>query len=354
MFNEDDLTEIYREDDVSSPQIEVRYVRPKFVRRVMANLLDAILLVLVFFGCFLGARAIVTNSPDYKSKNKQLETIRLESGLYVYDYNHQFRDLVTYINQDENNTGGSKVKKAKKGIETFLSYTKENAGQEIYEEIKKDYDDYRLDSSLTYEDKAMFVLQDGEVMENEELVGGAKDTFNIFNIYFEKAYAPYIDKHLQGYLLTKIPNYYELTKYDSLMLIFAEAVPAYCLAGILVYLVPTLFFRRGRMTLGKFLYKIGLVDKRVLSPTLGRSLARFAIFYFGELILSIVSFGAPYIISFTLMAFSKNKQGFPDYILGLNEIDTSMHKIYFDYQEIELDKIETNKEPVKFKVKNYD
>ena len=138
MFNEEDMTELYREDDVSSPKIELRYVRPKLVRRIMANLLDVILFVLTFFACFLGARAIATNTSEYKAKNKELETIRLESGLYVFDDNNQFRDLITYINQDENNTGGSKVKKAKKGIETFLEYSRVHAGEEIYQEIKKD------------------------------------------------------------------------------------------------------------------------------------------------------------------------------------------------------------------------
>ena len=138
------------------------------------------------------------------------------------------------------------------------------------------------------------------------------------------------------------------------MLLFADLLPAYLITGILVYYVPTLFFVRGRRTLGKALYQIGLVDSRVLNPTVARATARFAIFYLAELCLSLATFGIPYLISFSLMVFSKRRQGFPDYMLGLTEIDMSRTKIYKTMGEAEMDKINTYKEPVDFKVPNYD
>ena len=51
-----------------------------------------------------------------------------------------------------------------------------------------------------------------------------------------------------------------------------------------------------------------------------------------------------------MMAFSKNKQGFPDYILGLQEIDTSNNKIYYSYEEIELNDVERHKRPTDFRL----
>ena len=104
------------------------------------------------------------------------------------------------------------------------------------------------------------------------------------------------------------------------------------------------------MTLGKALYHIGLIDDRMLSPSFGRFTARFAIFFFGELILSLFSFGIPYIVSFTMMAFSKRKQGFPDYMLHLYEIDTTKANIYMDYVEAEL-KNELHGEAIDFRMK---
>ena len=80
--------------------------------------------------------------------------------------------------------------------------------------------------------------------------------------------------------------------------------------------------------------QIGLVDSNILSPSVGRYIARWAIFFFGVLTLSIFTFGIPMIVSFSLMAFSKRKQGFPDYILGLIEVDVSYQKLYFSFDEI--------------------
>ena len=107
--------------------------------------------------------------------------------------------------------------------------------------------------------------------------------------------------------------------------------------------------RRGRKTIGKAIYHIGLVDDRLLAPTYARFTARFAILLFAELILSVFSFGIPYIISFSLMAFSKRKQGFPDYMLHLYEVDTSKANIYLDYVEAQL-KNELHGEAIDFKM----
>ena len=60
------------------------------------------------------------------------------------------------------------------------------------------------------------------------------------------------------------------------------------------------------------------------------------------------SFGLPYIVSFSIMVFSKKKQGFPDYMLGLQEIDTSKSKIYNSMEEIQLDQITPHRKPVDF------
>ena len=140
---------------------------------------------------------------------------------------------------------------------------------------------------------------------------------------------------------------YLLTKFNYL--VFIELPISYTLAAFLVYFVPPLFFRRGRKTLGKALYHIGLIDTRVLSPSLGRFTIRFLIFFFGELVLSLFSFGIPYIISFSIMAFSKDKQGFPDYMLHLYEIDTSQANIYMDYVEAQL-KNELHGDAIDFKM----
>lgn len=355
MLEEDVRNEIYTNKEVSSKEVEIRYFRPKFHRRVLANFIDIFLLVLMFFGLFTLSRVIAMNVPEYKGKVNQLEQIRLDSGLYDRDNQNEIKDVVSIINKDNSNTAGSRVKKAKRAIETFYTYAEPIVDVDKYQEMVKDYDDFRLDSKLTYEGYALFVRDgDDNIVENPELVEGKDVLSNIYNIYYKQAYSVFIDNHLQGYLVTAIPHYYDLTRYMAYVLIFGEILVSYAVAGILIYFVPTLFFIRGRKTLGKALYQIGTVDKNLLSPSFARNLARFAIFYFGELLLSLVTFGIPYIISFTMMAFSKNKTGFPDFMLQNNEVDNSRTKIYKTFVEVNLDKVDTTKKAVNFKTRNFD
>ena len=352
---EDVRNEIYRETEVSTKEREIRYFRPKFHHRVFANFIDIFLLAVIFIGLFSLARVIAMNNQTYKGKVNELETIRISSGLYVRDESNEIKDIVSYINKDKSNTAGSRVKKAKAAIDTFFTYSNEVMSEENYQKVVTDYHDFRLDSKLTYENQPLFVKdENNEIIENPALVEGATNLSNIYNIYYKNAYSKFIDNHLQGYLVTSIPNYYDLTKYMSNVLIFGELLTSYAVSGILVYLIPTLFFRRGRKTLGKALYQIGTVDPNLLSPSFLRNLARFGIFYFAEYLLSVVTFGIPYIISFSLMVFSKNKVGFPDFMLKNNEVDNSRTKIYMSFIEIDLDKVDTTKKAVNFKVRNFD
>ena len=47
--------------------ISITYKRPKFYRRIFANLIDILLFALTFFGLFLGCRGIVISSEQYQS-----------------------------------------------------------------------------------------------------------------------------------------------------------------------------------------------------------------------------------------------------------------------------------------------
>ena len=355
MLEEDVRNEIFTDKEISSKQREIRYFRPKFYHRVFANFIDIFIFAIIFIGLFSLSRLIASNVPDYQAKVNELETIRIESGLYVRNDKNELKDIVSYINNDNSNTAGSRVKKAKRAIETFFTYSETKMNSEDYQIVLKDYDDFRLDEKLTYDNKPLFVKDENdEIIENPELVEGASNLSPIFQQYYKLAYAKFIDDHLQGYLVTSIPHYYDLTKYMFNVLVFGEVLVSYAVTGILVYFVPTIIFSRGRKTLGKALYQIGTVDQNLLSPSFLRNLARFSIFYFAELLLSLATFGIPYIISFTMMAFSKSKTGFPDFMLKNNEVDGSRTKIYKSVIEIDLDKVDTTKKGVNFKTRNFD
>lgn len=330
-------------DMAYQPHYEINYSYPKFHRRVLANLFDFVLFVFGFFLLFLASRAAVTSFPGYVRNEEAMMSIREASGLY-HVKDGKSTDIVSYLDMEENNfTSYAKMKLSSEAIDNFIVYIGEVAGEESQKTVQEDYDSYRLDPSLAYEGVSYFIKnEDGAIVRNKQCAANNQT-------YFLSAYAPYIDEHCQGYLITLVPGYLELTRFESNMLLFVEIPIAFLLSGILVYFVPPLIFSKGKRTLGKAMYQIGLIDSRLLSCSLPRYIARFCIFFFGELCLSMFTFGIPIIISFTMMAFSKNKQGFPDYLLGLYEVDLAQNKIYRSYEEISVEGIVGEKKPVDFK-----
>ena len=323
----------------NSQNVEIKYSRPRFYNRLLANLIDAVIFILLFFGLFLGSRAIVISTPTYQANEATIQDIKLESGIFKKDVGGAIRDVITVLNTDDSKSARNKKNDAKAAIDTFLTYCDEKCEANTALEIRNSYDEFRL--SFDLEDQPIFTIDNGNIVE----VGNADE-----NYYYKKVYSVYIDEYCQAYLIKHVPQYYEITKYMSNVLIYAEILPSYLLSGIITYLLPTFIFRRGRKTFGKAIYRIGLVDNRVLNCSFKRSLARFAIFYFAELVLSLFSFGLPFIVSFSIMVFSMKKQGFPDYMLGLQEVDTSKNKIYNSIVEITIDEITPHKKAIDFNV----
>ena len=354
---EENINEIVSDSEVAtnSQKIDVLYYRPKLTHRVFANLVDILIFAFVFVSCFLGVREIIRATPSYKAKSQQLTQIKVDSGLYAYDDDNVLRDIVSVLNYDKGQSAKSIVNRSKKAIDNFLSYVQEVAPSK-YEEIVLDYRNFRLAEDMKYNNTPMFITnEENEVVENPVLTESVESISSpIYTEYYKKAYQPYIDNRLQAYLVISIPNYKPIITYQTNLLLWVNIFAVYCFTGFIVYLLPTLIFRRGRMTFGKALYGIGLVDANCLSPSLPRSIARFMIFYFAILILSLFTFGLPIIISFSLMVFSKNKQGFPDYMLKLVEVDGRRTKIYLSFQEVELEKTMPYKKPIDFKPRSFD
>ena len=149
----------------------ITYFRPPFYQRVLANLIDVFIMVILFFSLFLGSREIVKRTPDYRAKQQQLTEIRLNSGIYAYDDNNVLRDIVTVLNSDKGQTAKSRSTRAKKAIEQFLTYSSKVSNEEDYLFIVNDYRSFRLDESLQIENINMFVIDDNdEVVENPELL----------------------------------------------------------------------------------------------------------------------------------------------------------------------------------------
>ncbi|MCD8195417.1 MAG: RDD family protein [Coprobacillus sp.] len=326
-------------------RLEVQYANPKFWHRCVANLIDFLIAVVIFFIVFICARAIVRATPEYKENDAELYDAQISSGLYIDDADMGVTNITSYLSTWDY-TGYTRMIMAQDAIEVFFEFIDEKCDEETAEMVRGTYDTERLsDTFVDSYGQHYFVIDEesGEVIIN-------RACYNVIGAqaYFDNFYTYYIDEVLQGYLIVAVPNYYELTKYMSNVLIYAEILPAFCFAGVLTWYVPTWIFKRGWKTFGKAIYHIGVVDKRLLNPPWWKSLVRFLIFFFFELVLSVFTFGIPIIISFTMMAFDRNKQGFPDYMLSLVEVSTADNKIYYNYDEIKIDLVRTAKKPVEF------
>lgn len=326
-------------------ETRVEYSRPKFWHRCMANFIDFFTFGILFLLLFIGTRAIVQSTDSYKKVQAQIDNVQLSCGLYRPALSSSSTtnnvDLIYYIDTYMANTPAGKEFDVEiedtpqflngicvKAIKIFINYCHDHCSEARYQDLLTYYDQARLKPTLN--GIHYFVLDESNnVVPNTTLTDDATK----LKSYYKNVYTPFIEKKCIPFLSANVPGYHELTRIDFRLLVFLELPVSYILGAVIVYFIPPLFFKRGRRTLGKALYHIGLIDTRLLSPTVPRFLVRFLIFLFGELILSLFSFGIPYIISFSMMAFSKKKQGFPDYMVRCLEIDTSKANIYMDYVE---------------------
>ena len=368
------MEDIQKTEQEKSEIIKIEYEQPKFAHRVLANFIDIILMAFITIALFIGSRAIVQSTSMYRDNDKMYKTIELESALFVnadksgsdkYAFGDLIQVISTYLPSQKTLTYKDICRRADKAINKFFTYL-DSRSHEEYVKVVDEYDTKRLAVKGSVEGHEYYFVKRSDYDTEHNLYFEFSATDNLivplneseipyysFQSYFEQFFRTFIDDTLvDNYLVKNFPEIREGIKNEGIYILFIEIPSAYVTAAILVYFVPTLFFRRGRKTLGKALYHIGLVDSKCFSPSFGRNLARFAIFLFAELILSFITFGLPFLISFTMMLVTKRKQGFPDYLLGLTEIDTSKQKIYYNKIDALSDKASVYKKAPDFKLPN--
>lgn len=316
--------------EVEKAKKEIAYYRPTFWKRVSCIVFDALIFALVALGIFICIREIVVNTPKFKAYNDELNDKKIQSGLYLYnDEAGRYQDLMTYLNVSSNLSYGAKELRLEQALDTFHEYLFEVSGEETYNAVIEQYNNFLLDSSLVYENNPYFIIDEesGEIVKNIDAKIPSK-------LYVENAYGKYFDEQALGYFVTYVPNVYTIEKYFSDLLLFLEIPLSLFLGCVVIYYITPLCFLRNKATLGRFLFKIGLVNKNVLSVSVPLFTLRFVIFFFLEILLSLVTFGVPLFVSFSLMAFSKKKQTFHDYMLGIEEVDVESSKIYYSKDEI--------------------
>ncbi|MDD7621937.1 MAG: RDD family protein [Candidatus Onthovivens sp.] len=308
---------------------EIEYYRPKFTRKLAASFMDAFIFSLLSLLFVVISKAIGDVTPTYKQNSSELDTIKLDSGLFLEDDDGLVRDVVTIYNLDTETNSSVVEKEVVNSINNFFTYVDNNLSQELYESMIKEFDELRLDQKLIYSYEGntykLFIQKDGKVVKNNEVVIPSKSYISF--------YKNYIDNYALGYFHSKIDRVVTLEKYFSYVMAI-EVIVGVLVGSIINYYVFPLIFRRNRYTLGRLTYKIGLVNKDVLHVSFGQFTLRFLIIFFLEIALSFVTFGVPIIFSFTMSLVTKKKQYFHDYLLGIEEVDLQDNQVYYSKDEV--------------------
>ena len=308
---------------------EIEYYRPKFTRKLAASFMDAFIFSLLSLLFVVISKAIGDVTPTYKQNSSELDTIKLDSGLFLEDNDGLVRDVVTIYNLDTETNSSVVEKEVVNSINNFFTYVDNNLSHELYESMIKEFDELRLDQKLIYSYEGntykLFIQKDGKVVKNNEAVIPSKSYISF--------YKDYIDNYALGYFHSKIDRVVTLEKYFSYVMAI-EVIVGVLVGSIINYYVFPLIFRRNRYTLGRLTYKIGLVNKDVLHVSFGQFTLRFLIIFFLEIALSFVTFGIPIIFSFTMSLVTKKKQYFHDYLLGIEEVDLQDNQVYYSKDEV--------------------
>ena len=308
---------------------EIEYYRPKFTRKLAASFMDAFIFSLLSLLFVVISKALGDVTPTYKQNSSELDTIKLDSGLFLEDNDGLVRDIVTIYNLDTETNSSVVEKEVVNSINNFFTYVDNNLSHELYESMIKEYDELRLDQKLIYSYEGntykLFIQKDGKVVKNNEVVIPSKSYISF--------YKNYIDNYALGYFHSKIDRVVTLEKYFSYVMAI-EVIVGVLVGSIINYYVFPLIFRRNRYTLGRLTYKIGLVNKDVLHVSFGQFTLRFLIIFFLEIALSFVTFGIPIIFSFTMSLVTKKKQYFHDYLLGIEEVDLQDNQVYYSKDEV--------------------
>lgn len=308
---------------------EIEYYRPKFTRKLAASFMDAFIFSLLSLLFVVISKAIGDVTPTYKQNSSELDTIKIDSGLFLEDNDGLVRDVVTIYNLDTETNSSVVEKEVVNSINNFFTYVDNNLSHELYESMIKEYDELRLDQKLIYSYEGntykLFIQKNGKVVKNNEVVIPSKSYISF--------YKNYIDNYALGYFHSKIDRVVTLEKYFSYVMAI-EVIVGVLVGSIINYYVFPLIFRRNRYTLGRLTYKIGLVNKDVLHVSFGQFTLRFLIIFFLEIALSFVTFGIPIIFSFTMSLVTKKKQYFHDYLLGIEEVDLQDNQVYYSKDEV--------------------
>ena len=162
--------------------------------------------------------------------------------------------------------------------------------------------------------------------------------------FSDDVYYSFYQKEFENYASAALSHNVRFADLSNLIVRISviEIVLSMSVGFALSFVIMPLILKRGRKTIGMYLFKISLVGGDALNVRgkilLFRNVLLLLIGYW----LTIFTFGIPWLVSLTMMTFSKTGQDFFDYMSGTYVVSTKDKDIYLDYAEY-LARIEESK-----------
>lgn len=153
--------------------------------------------------------------------------------------------------------------------------------------------------------------------------------------FSDDVYYSFYQKEFENYASAALSHNVRFADLSNLIVRISviEIVLSMSVGFALSFVIMPLILKRGRKTIGMYLFKISLVGGDALNvrgkTLLFRNVLLFLIGYW----LTIFTFGIPWLVSLTMMTFSKTGQDFFDYMSGTYVVSTKDKDIYLDYAE---------------------
>ena len=297
----------------------LEYSKARIYQRVFSFFIDLFLAVLL--GMIINSLCGLVTSVVPKYQEVLQERIELQDQSGLFDENQK---LWTLSLEGSDMT----IQEKKELLSTRLDEFYHN---DVFFEDDTFYQSYQKRKSEAVNEKGelLFQLISGSYVEKD---------------FSDDVYYSFYQKEFENYASAALSHNVRFADLSNLIVRISviEIVLSMSVGFALSFVIMPLILKRGRKTIGMYLFKISLVGGDALNVRGKTLLFRNVLLLLIGYWLTIFTFGIPWLVSLTMMTFSKTGQDFFDYMSGTYVVSTKDKDIYLDYAEY-LARTEENK-----------
>ena len=288
----------------------LEYSKARIYQRVFSFFIDLFLAVLL--GMIINSLCGLVTSVVPKYQEVLQERIELQDQSGLFDENQK---LWTLSLEGSDMT----IQEKKELLSTRLDEFYHN---DVFFEDDTFYQSYQNRKSEAVNEKGelLFQLISGSYVEKD---------------FSDDVYYSFYQKEFENYASAALSHNVRFADLSNLIVRISviEIVLSMSVGFALSFVIMPLILKRGRKTIGMYLFKISLVGGDALNVRGKTLLFRNVLLLLIGYWLTIFTFGIPWLVSLTMMTFSKTGQDFFDYMSGTYVVSTKDKDIYLDYAE---------------------